>query len=446
MSAMDSSSSSSSCCPFCNLTVPSSQLERHANSHFEVEDEQLAMDLEFAQQLALEPSSPPSMNNQTIRDLPLARFHGQCSMEESISCLAALQTRTTFHEIEGGVMALLRECLELEPRDTTTFLCGYTDHIQSIRSEDSGWGCGWRNIQMLSSHLLMQRQETREVLFGGAGFVPDIPSLQRWLEIAWEKGFDAAGSDQFANKIYGLKRWIGTTECAAIFRSFGLRARIVDFGPKELEPYYPSLPGSRLGEEVKRIHNGGKRKAIQVCGPMDRYLPERSHDINQASSSCREKSSCSTSHIGDSWGRKSNYNSGNKFSKKSKGHQVLMDWIWNYFNDGNVTKTGNHRVIVSDKTPLYFQHDGHSRTIVGIQVKNQHNGMQQHTLLILDPGHRTADLERSLKEKRGWQKFIKRGVHTLRKPQYQLCYIDPGISSGDEVELLKTVDSVFLEL
>lgn len=34
---------------------------RHANSHFEVEDEQLAKDLEFAQQLAFAPSSPPSM-------------------------------------------------------------------------------------------------------------------------------------------------------------------------------------------------------------------------------------------------------------------------------------------------------------------------------------------------------------------------------------------------
>ncbi|XP_004309112.1 PREDICTED: zinc finger with UFM1-specific peptidase domain protein-like [Fragaria vesca subsp. vesca] len=439
----------SSCCPFCSLTIPSSQLERHANSHFEAEDEQLAMDLEFAHQLALAPSSPPSMllNNQTIRDLPFVRSDGQCGMEEGISSLVALQTRTTFYEIEGGVTALLRGCLELEPRNTTTILCGYTDHIQSIRSEDSGWGCGWRNIQMLSSHLLMQRQETRDVLFGGAGFVPDIPSLQRWLEIAWGKGFDVAGSDHFNNKIYGLRRWIGTTECAALFRSFGLRARIVDFGPKELEPYYLSLPGSSLGDEVKRIHNGGKRKAIQVRGPMDRYLPGRSHDINQASSSCCEKSSCSTSQKGgDSWGRKCDYNSENKFSRKSKGHQVLMDWIWNYFNDGNVSRNGNHRVIISNKTPLYFQHDGHSRTIVGIQVKNQHNGMQQHTLLILDPGHRTAELERSLREKRGWQKFIKRGVHTLRKPQYQLCYIDSGIASGDELELLKTVDSVFLEL
>ncbi|KAG4382902.1 hypothetical protein GLYMA_14G187200v4 [Glycine max] len=62
----------------------------------------------------------------------------------------------------------------------------------------------------------------------------------------------------------------------------------------------------------------------------------------------------------------------------------------------------------------------------------------------MDPGHRTAALERSIREKVGWQKFIKRGVHTLRKLQYQLCYVDPGIAS-EEMEKLKTIDGVFLE-
>ncbi|BBG98462.1 Peptidase C78, ubiquitin fold modifier-specific peptidase 1/ 2 [Prunus dulcis] len=195
-------------------------MDPHANSHFEVEDEDeqlAARDLEFAQQLALAPSSPPSSS----------------------------MTRTTFYEIEHGLMALLRDCLESERGNTTSI-----------------------------------------------------------------------------------------------------------------------VSGSSLGKEVKRIHNGGKRKAIQR-GSLSR--------------------------------------------------------------------------------PLYFQHDGHSRTVVGIQVKHQHNGMQQHNLLILDPGHRTADLERSLKQKVGWQKFIKRGVHTLKKPQYQLCYIDTGIANREEVELLKTIESVFLE-
>ncbi|KAB2598868.1 zinc finger with UFM1-specific peptidase domain protein [Pyrus ussuriensis x Pyrus communis] len=316
----------------------------HANGHFEeVEDDevdkQLARDLEFAQQLALAPSSPPSA---------LVK----------VSCLIALQTGTTFHKIEGGLMALLRGCLELEHGNATTIVSGYIDHFQSIQSEDKGWGCGWHNIQMLSSHLLVQRQEAREVLFCGSGFVPDIPSLQRWLEIAWGKGFDTLDSDHFAENVYGSRKWIGATECAALF-------------------------------QVKRIHNGGKRKAIQVRGLTDRYLLVFNHDTTQASSSGLEKSGCSSIQLGDSMGKTSDENSGNKFTRKSKGHQVLIDWIWNYFSDNNSTKSGNHQVIVSDKTPLYFQHDGHSRMIVGIQVKGQCNGVQQHNLLILDPGHIT---------------------------------------------------------
>ncbi|XP_015878623.1 uncharacterized protein LOC107414927 isoform X1 [Ziziphus jujuba] len=452
-------------CPFCNLNVPSSQLQWHANNHFEDEQEQqqldtdlelaqqlalaspsppppsqeqqqLDTDLELAQQLALSPPSPPppSQKSQMVSDLrsEMGWYDGNCGTHEKIACLIALQTRSNFYRIEGGLMTLLRNCLELEAEDTTSILSGYVDHFQSIESEDVGWGCGWRNIQMLSSHLLMQRQEAREVLFGGSGFIPDIPSLQRWLEIAWEKGFDVAGSEQFGNRIYGLKKWIGTTECAALFRSFGFLAVIVDFGPKEYESLYPCDPSSSSGAEVKRIYNGGKKKAVKVHGPMDRYLLQRNCDIDQAFSCGNEMSTYS--------GR------GNTLPTKSEGQHVLTDWVWNYFSDKSSVKSYNRHVILSEKTPLYFQHDGHSRTIVGIQVRHQRNGMQQYSLLVLDPGHRTVTLERSLREKAGWQTYIKRGVHTLRKQQYQLCYIDPGIASGRDIELLKTIDSAFIEL
>ncbi|XP_066324716.1 uncharacterized protein [Miscanthus floridulus] len=102
-------------------------------------------------------------------------------------------------------------------------------------------------------------------------------------------------------------------------------------------------------------------------------------------------------------------------------------------------------LTVELECPLYFQHHGHSRTIIGIQKKMGHRGSQeQYTLLILDPGHRTADLERSLRSKKGWQRPVKRGVHTLRKPQYQLCYVDPGIASSEEMEQLKTIDSILV--
>ncbi|KAK0592936.1 hypothetical protein LWI29_028008 [Acer saccharum] len=363
----------SSTCPFCHLTFPLHQLQSHANSHFHD-------DHQFNNQMATDLRLPPKFNS------------------------------------------------EEETCESSTFRCGGIDE-KSIVSEDVGWGCGWRNIQMLASYLLSKRQDARDFLFGGCGFVPDISSLQRWLEIAWEKGFDTIGSHHFNKTVYGSRKWIGTTEFAALFRSFGFRARIVDFGPKNLESLFLSVPTTSSGAHVKR-------KPLKFYGPMDRYLIARKHEHDVP-----QPGQCS-----DTFGGESTSDLKNMCGTKSEGHQILMDWVWNYFSERTSTVSGHGRVIISDRSPLYFQHDGHSRTIVGIQVKNQQNRIRQYNLLILDPGHRTVALERSLKENIGWKKLLKRGVHTLKKSQYQLCYIDPGIASGEEMEQLKTIDSTFITL
>ncbi|CAL0319594.1 unnamed protein product [Lupinus luteus] len=392
-----------STCPFCDISVPSSQLQWHANAHFDDHE-----DLPQQFHLPSTPSPKPLQSEQAARDSQFgetsgdcnhlyvgetSRDNGECTMDDKVSSLIGLQERSKFYKVEVGLMALLRNCLESEPENSKAILSGYVDHFQSVEFEDAGWGCGWRNIQMLCSHLLVQRPEAREALFGGSGFVPDIPSLQRWLEIAWEKGFDTAGSAQFDNAIYGSKKWIGTTECAALLGSFALRARVVDFGPKESESCI-SVPGSSVDDA-----------------------------LDKASSDKLVKSN----------------------AKKSKAYQVLMDFVWNYFSDKSSIQFDRQHVVISEKTPLYFQHDGHSRTIVGIQVEHQQNGILQYHLLILDPAHSTVAIERSLTEKVGWQKLMKRGMHTLEEPQYQLCYVDPGIAGGEELEKLKTIDSAFLE-
>jgi len=167
--------------------------------------------------------------------------------------LVQLQTKSQFYSVgHGGLICLLRNCLESElklkskPLEcSTSLLSGFVDHFQSSK-EDKGWGCGWKNIQMQCSHLLSHREEAKRVLFGGSNFVPDIPSLQRWLELAWNKGFDVSGALHFDNRICGSKRWIGTTECAALLRSFGLKARIVDFAPEKSKSMYLSVPGSAI--------------------------------------------------------------------------------------------------------------------------------------------------------------------------------------------------------
>ena len=266
-------------------------------------------------------------------------------MDEKISCLIALQYRSTFYHVKspGGLISLLSNCFELDAdTNTTVLLSGYVDHFQSLASEDAGWGCGWRNIQMLSSHLLSHRHDASELLFGGSGFVPDIPFLQRWLEIAWEKGFDALGSHHFNNSVYGSKHWIGTTECAAIFRSFGLRARIVDFGPKELQSFFLSVPGTSLTPPVVTANASDKRKAFQVYGPMDRYLVGRNSDVSQLDSIVNDQSQSSTNYVAGG----SDHSMANRFPRKKEGHQALLDWVWNYFSEESLTTSVQNRHVV----------------------------------------------------------------------------------------------------
>lgn len=414
-----------SSCPVCQLTVPSSEIERHANEHFADEDH--ATDFEIGQQMALAPASPPRFAEDTLQRVCSSLDHAQSSssgyltccgmnLDEKCATLVHSQKKELFYKVEGGLMLLLKSCLELDRENSVSILSGHVDHIQSSDSEDVGWGCGWRNIQMLCSHLLRQRQEAIDVLFGGSGFIPDIASLQRWLELSWEKGFDAPGSDDFDKKVFGKCDWIGTTECATLLRSFGLRAGIVDFCDKDLGLDSSGRLNSGIGGTNKSVD---KRKYAQVYGPMDIFLSEGKLDLSLS------------------------VNSRNGSSKhfNVSSHKVI-EWVWDYFSGDKINKPGNLSVILSEKAPLYFQHHGHSRTIVGIQATHERIGMQRYNLLIFDPAEKTRALEKSLRANLGWQKLIKRGAHTLKKLQYQLCFVDYGIAHGEELEGLKTLYSI----
>jgi len=121
-----------------------------------------------------------------------------------------------------------------------------------------------------------------------------------------------------------------------------------------------------------------------------------------------------------------------------------MEWVWNYFSDNRLSVSSG--VHITNKGPLYFQHEGHSRTIVGVQRRLQGTTFTpQYNLLILDPADFTRAIEIALIEKRGWEGYLKRGAHTLKCPEYQMLYVDNGIADGEELEKLKTIDSHFVE-
>ena len=86
---------------------------------------------------------------------------------------------------------------------------------------------------------------------------------------------------------------------------------------------------------------------------------------------------------------------------------------------------------------------GHSRTIIGIERRRPRAGAaeDQYNLLVLDPGVPTAKLAAALRDGKGWQNLLKRGVQTLSKPEYQLLYVDDGVATGAELQELKRVSA-----
>ena len=84
----------------------------------------------------------------------------------------------------------------LSPPLPSLKLCDDVTHFPT--TEDRGWGCGYRNMQMLWSSIrrdaifeevLDQRQQQMQQ--GWASEIPSIEDLQRLLETAWSEGFDA---------------------------------------------------------------------------------------------------------------------------------------------------------------------------------------------------------------------------------------------------------------
>ncbi|XP_061430905.1 zinc finger-containing ubiquitin peptidase 1 isoform X1 [Lethenteron reissneri] len=211
---------------------------------------------------------------------------------------------------------------------------------------DRGWGCGYRNLQMLMSSLARLDRFSFLGLQGGAR-MPGIPRLQALVEAAWEQGFDPQGASNFAGKLRGTRAWIGTTELYALLTSQRVRCRVVDFH--------------------RATGEGGT-------------------------------------------------------------HPLLFAWVTDYFRGG-----GHERVpppaqlVVSTRLPpLYLQHQGHSRTVVGLEERRDGTLW----LLIFDPAHSAQTTDQLLRAATGNTaaaaaataalRPFRRPVGALRHRQYQV--------------------------
>ncbi|KAI8981733.1 peptidase family C78-domain-containing protein [Mycotypha africana] len=193
----------------------------------------------------------------------------------------------------------------------SAYLCSpLTDHL-STGFMDLGWGCGYRNCQMLMSYLERKKVDGEPLLKN----VFDIHGIQLLIERAWKEGFDSLGAAQLDHHVFKTRKWIGTTEVYTLLTYLGIRSTIIDFhhpGPKHL-------------------------------------------------------------------------------------HQDLLDWIQSYFMDSVKEKENNHHnnnsnhpnhkknnVYITNRPPIYLQHQGHSRTVIGIEILKS----GKRNLIMFDPGRR----------------------------------------------------------
>ena len=80
---------------------------------------------------------------------------------------------------------------------------------------------------------------------------------------------------------------------------------------------------------------------------------------------------------------------------------------------------------MTDSFPLYMQHNGHSRVVVGVAVRGPKH-KRETQLLVFDPASYGPELASKLADNsKGWHGMIKRGLHTLRKPEYEFVVVAP---------------------
>ncbi|XP_041981990.1 zinc finger-containing ubiquitin peptidase 1-like [Aricia agestis] len=354
-------------CPVCCQPLPLSQHEliQHIEEHFERGEDSGALtaaereaqknreEHEFQllrAQYGME-EDEEGYTSRAANSLKRAVYSGALSVagyyERSVGLRrASVSGLDTGCSKTSGILERIAQLNAQNPSIAKTYLCSAVDHYASTYG-DRGWGCGYRNMQMVVSSLVCVPAYAA-VLGGG---VPSIPRLQRLVERAWRLGFDAPGSEQLGARLHNTRKWIGACEVVTVLSSLRIRCQLIDF-----------------------------------------------HKPTGADGS----------------------------------HPALFDWVLRYFQ----------RDPDGFKAPLYLQHQGHSRTIIGYERHKDGKA----TLLVLDPSHSPAQVRQvvcgSTAASGAALRLLRRGAAALRARQYQLLCVSGLMADDDEYQASKVLQSV----
>ncbi|KAG9493393.1 hypothetical protein GDO78_001352 [Eleutherodactylus coqui] len=285
-------------CPMCSLVCANDNLlEEHVNLHLEenyhtakvTSDSVLARQLqaEEDQQRRVEESerekeefqklqrqfgldNSGGYRQQSVRNLERAVARGRMDpMEYHLHKAEMLESLATGVDdgrtrTSGVLEALYQYYNTAGPEVRRVWLCSPLNHFSSSAG-DTGWGCGFRNFQMLFSSILLS--DAYKDFLQDYRYIPCIPKIQELIEDAWKEGFDPHGASHFNGKLQGTRAWIGACEIFCLLTSLRLKCQVLDFHT----PSGPSGTHPLLFEWVQNYYasdtRGAEGKIVRTSKP-----------------------------------------------------------------------------------------------------------------------------------------------------------------------------------
>ncbi|XP_063903815.1 zinc finger-containing ubiquitin peptidase 1-like [Zophobas morio] len=355
-------------CPVCGINLDnesnSESAARHVESHFPAgspqpaeraalrEREQREFEMLRAQYGM---DNQGNFREQSVTNMQRAVYAGEMSVADYYERTLDLRAAESCGIDDGSsvtrsIVPRVRAMSSNAPNVVRTLLCTCVDHYASSYG-DRGWGCGYRNTQMLISSLLTHTgyNERLYKLWQGQkpprSSVPSISRLQSLIEQAWAQGFDIQGSEQLGCRLVNTRKWIGATEVVTLLSFLRIKCQLVDF-------HRPTGPGG--------------------------------------------------------------------------SHPELFNWVLKYFENS---------VGGEFTPPLYLQHQGHSRTIMGIEV-HRDGGL---ILLVLDPSHSPQQMAQfgDTNSSAVALRLLRKSEAAMKARQYQIVAVVGTIDSDQQYQQSK---------
>lgn len=327
------------------------------------------------------PHTSTSESHSTMGNMPSSPITPLFSLRASLADSA----ERVLENLPAKVNSLYLSPMRFGPPVANAHLASAFD-MYTTPADGVGWDCGYRNAQMLLSALLNNSQISAFLSRYDVREVPVVPEIQARIERAWtDHAFDEPGAAHFERTLVGKHDWIGACEIAVFLRSLGLRACVADF----------DMSAGALArlDMLEWIYDYFHVRCLHV--PM--HTPSETRHKQSA----RQKPSC-------------------------------MRCCTNMF--GRMTRQPNFIA------PLFLQHEGHSRTVVGCEKLRS----GRYRLLVVDPVYAVLKmLTRASVDVGNTLRHLRIDQDALVHSQYQIAFIalDPFIRDAEEYERLKEVSS-----